>query len=166
MAKSKKNEKKARGSTTRPGKGRKGRDAKSPAKAALSKSVATEAASAGDPCDDGSPEKEVSTIPVPSGSVVRLRIVLCGSPAAVAADLEGNRFLPPPAVIKDDFVTTVPVPTAAGDYFLLWVLKPTAKKWSLQTEVSVNGAVHFRLRKNAQTSSFPAPKFAVFLRVP
>jgi hypothetical protein len=63
--------------------------------AALSKGLTVEALSVADRCDDGEPERDVSTVPVPSGSSVSLRIVLCGSPAAVAADLDGHRFLPP-----------------------------------------------------------------------
>ena len=89
-----------------------------------------------DPCDDGLPEIVPSVVLVPRGSTVRLRIVVCGSQAAAAANLEGRLLFS--QMIADDFVSPIQLPSVPGVYFLLWMLNPLEAEWRVQTEVAMD----------------------------
>jgi hypothetical protein len=114
-----------------------------------------------DRCDDGMSEIHDRPVLVPAGSVPRLRVELCGSPADLVVTLASEVVFHQEVV--DTFFAPLPVPSDPRGELLVWSLVPTADTWRLQTEVSVDSGIAFRMRKTSD-SQRKHPKFAVLLR--
>jgi len=116
-------------------------------------------AAAFDRCDNG---QEITDHPIllPPGSLPRLRVEMCGSPANLVVAFQGKVVRD--QTIVDTFDDILPLPQAPDGAYLVWALVPTADKWRLQTEVSVNGAIGFRMRKNNDSELYP--HFAVWVK--
>lgn len=114
----------------------------------------------GSPCDQGTEILQEVVVVRPQE---RLEVIftVCGTPAMGVVFMGGIR------VFEQRIVNTIAVPVTApsfGDVLLVAAIAPLATPWKAKVEVAVGGAVVFRHKKNS-ASSFPIPKWGLFIRV-
>ena len=112
-------------------------------------------------CAQGGQEIIVGVVPVQVGDLVKLQLVLCRAAFRVAIFVDADRLVDQNA--NDELEFLVP-PLAPGFHNLHWAYLPAGANWQTRSEVSVNGTVRFRQRKNSG-SDLPVQQTFLTLQV-